>query len=271
MGKVIAVANQKGGVGKTTTVMNFGAELARRGKKVLLIDFDSQGNLTKGAGITKRSIDSLNLTIADAVDDCIEGREPNIRRYAIHLENEIQMDIIPCNITMAQVKLKLNYAMARERMLKKIADEVKDKYDYVLIDTAPSLDVDMINALVAADQLIISTTPDAFSASGTGALYDTCMRVKDSLNPKLNIAGVIINCVDLRTNFTKDMITVIRTTWNKNRITVFDTMIPLSVKVKEGQAIGKTIGEYSKENPVTKAYSFFTGEYLKREEMKNEV
>lgn len=266
MGKVITVANQKGGVGKTTTVLNFGAELARRNRKVLLIDFDSQGNLTKASGITKKSVDTIPHTIADSINDCIDGKAPLLQKGRIKLDGDVGMDILPCNISMAQTKLKLSFAMAREGMLKKITDELKKSYDYILIDTAPSLDVDMVNALVAADELIITTTPDTFSTSGTGALYDSWKKVRDNLNNNLIIAGVLINCVDKRSNFTRDMIEVIRGSWAKKEITTFEEVIPLSVKVKEGQAIGKVISDYSHDNPVSKAYSFFTDEYLRKVE-----
>ncbi len=257
---VIVIANQKGGVGKTTTSVNFAYELAKRGFKVLIIDLDSQGNLSKLLVRDVDNIDELNYTISDLIEDCIKGREPNLKVYNTFCKN---MQIIPANIQMANTKLSLNQAIARETILRKIIKEIKIKYDYdyVIIDTAPSLDVDLVNALVCADEIIIPAMPDSLSTVGTNSLLKTVKIVRESLNSNLKVKGILITNVDSRTNFTKDMIEMLRETWN-GTINVFNNIIPSSIRVKEGQALNKSISNYDKDNKVSKAYRDFTEEYL---------
>ncbi len=258
---VIAIANQKGGVGKTTTTLNFGYELTKRGFKVLLIDLDSQGNLSKLLIKDNFNIDELEYTISDSIKNCINGETPRLNIYSTFCEN---MQIIPANINMATTKLDLNKALARETMLKKIINEIKKfdlQYDYVLIDTAPSLDIDLVNALVCADEIIIPAMPDSLSTTGTSSLLKNVKLIKESLNINLKVRGILVTNVDTRTCFAKDMIEILRDTW-EGSVKVFNTYIPSSVKVREGQSVNKAISNYDVKNKVSKAYSDFTDEYL---------
>ena len=259
MAKVIALSNQKGGVGKTTTAYNFGAELGKRGYRVLLVDFDSQGNLTKGSGIAAgKNIDDIEETIATSIDACIAGEAISVPVYKL----SAGLSIVPCNISMAKTKMELSLALARETMLIRCLKQVKNDYNYIIIDTAPSLDIDLINAFVASDEIIITSTPDAFSTSGTRALMKSFRQIADNLNPTLKIAGVLITEADQRTNFARDMIRGIKSAWESD-VKVFNTVIPLSVRVRESQAAGKTIAEYENKNAAAVAYALFTDEYLK--------
>ena len=261
MTKVITISNQKGGVGKTTTSLNFAMELGNRGHKVLLIDFDSQGNLSRASGAFKgENIDLLEDTIATSINNMINDKDFVLSIYKTENKN---VDIIPCNISMAQTKMMLSLALARESMMKKIVERIKslETYNYIIIDSAPSLDIDLINCFVASDEVLITATPDTFSLSGTKALIDSINKVKNNLNSNLKIAGVLVTQVDRRTNFAKDMVCTLRDIWG-DEINIYDTEIPISVKVKESQAVGMPISEYEKNNKVAVAYSSFTDEYL---------
>lgn len=264
MTKVISVVNQKGGVGKTTTSLNFAYELANKGKKVLLVDFDTQGNLTSYAGIFEGSVDNIKTTIATALENVIDGKNAELEVYKSPVIDNL--DIVPCNIEMAHIKLKMMNALAREQTLKRVLNTVKENYDYIVIDTAPSLDIDMINSLVASDEIIITSTPDTFSESGVKGLFKSIEQIKNTLNKELEIKGVLITMFDSRTNFSKAMTEVIKMSWD-SKIKVFDEMIPISIKVKESQAMHIPISKYDKQNKVGKAYIKFTEEYIKSKEI----
>ena len=263
MCKVIAVANQKGGVGKTTTTLNMGAGLMLKGKRVLMVDFDQQANLTLNCGI--RDFDDLKESIATAMEAVIDDETeimPQIFRYR-DSDGIAKVDFIPSNIEMAKINLELVQVMAREFVLKKLLEPLKNRYEYILIDCAPSLSVDLINALVAADEVLIVMTPGKFSTSGTEQLIKSINKTKKNLNENLEIAGVLFNRVDRRNNFTKDIIESMRNTWGKD-IRIFDTEIPNSIRIDESQSMGEYIAEYEPDNKVAKAYEAFIEEYLGR-------
>ena len=178
MGKVIAICNQKGGVGKTTTTLNLGSELAQKGYKVLLVDFDHQANLTLSCGV--EDYDNMNETIADYMEAIIDGQTVYMQPL-IYRDN---LDLIPANIRLANVNLELIQAMAREFMLKNLLEPLRGQYDFILIDCAPSLSVDMINALTAADEVLIVSTPSKFSTAGMKALIQSILRVRKADIPK---------------------------------------------------------------------------------------
>lgn len=255
MCRIIAIANQKGGTGKTTTTLNFGAELARYGNKVLLVDFDHQANLTLSCGI--ENFDEIDNTIADYMKAVMDGERPEIevRNYKENL------DFIPANVRLARVNLELVTIMAREFILKNMLEPIKEEYQYILIDCAPSLSVDLINALTAADEVLIVSNPAKFSTSGTEELIKSIQKVKLNLNRKLKIDGIIFNRVDRRNNFTKDMIEVMNKSWGKN-LKIFKTEIPLSIRMDESQAMGQTIRDYEPKSKLAHAYKLFTDEFL---------
>ena len=258
-GKIIAIANQKGGVGKTTTTFNLGTELAKIGNKVLLIDFDHQANLTLSCGV--KNFDELDNTIADYIKEAIEGEEPviNTRPYRDNI------DFIAANVRLANVNLELIQTMAREFILKNLIQPLKNIYDYILIDCAPSLSVDLINALTAADEVLIVSTPSKFSTSGTEELVKSIIKVKKNLNKNLKIAGVLFNRVDRRNNFTKDMIELMNNSWGKG-IRIYQTEIPASIRIDESQAMGQPIYEYEPKSKLAAAYKEFAEEFIRGQE-----
>lgn len=258
--KTISIINYKGGTGKTTVTFNFARELTKRGYKVLLIDLDGQGNLTKFANVANNNdIDTIEETISTSMLNVIRNEELNIPIYKTYID---ALDIIPCNIKMADTKAEITMALARETILKRVVDKIKvlNFYDYILIDNAPSIEIDFINSLASSDELIIISSPDTFSAEGISNLLKKYILIKNHFNKSLNIAGILINNADLRTNFTKDMIKVI--TNHFKDIKVFSTVISSSIKIKEATAMNKAICDYDKENKVAQAFSFFTEEYL---------
>ena len=260
--KVISIVNHKGGVGKTTTAFNFAAELAARNKRVLLIDFDMQGNLSSALGIKEN--ESLDGSISDAIEDAITGNEDGLISI-YNYPDEVNLDIIPCDIRMANTLLKLNSMIARELYLKMVInrinkDETYTNYEYCIIDCAPSVMIDFQNALVASDEILIVANPDTFSTSGMSSLLREYKNVAKYFNPNLNIAGVLINNVDNRTVFTKAMVSQIKEYWKD--LNVFDTVIPASIRVKESVLAHLPVFLYEPQNPVSRAFSDFTDEYL---------
>ena len=208
--KVIAITNQKGGVGKTTTTVNLGAGLSRQGKKVLLVDADPQGSLTVSLGIKKP--DELNSTLANVMQTIVEDKEL-VSGFGI-LRSEDGMDLMPSNIELSGIEIRLVNEMSRERVLKSYVDTVRDKYNYILIDCMPSLGMMTFNALCAADSVIIPTQPEFLSAKGLEQLLSTINRVRRHINPNLKVDGILITMVDNRTRLGRGLINVIRRDYN---------------------------------------------------------
>ena len=262
--KIIAIANQKGGVGKTTTTFNFGSCLAALGYKVLLVDFDSQANLTLNCGV--QQFDALDQTISNPLIDVINGDLSSVD-VPIHRYRD-NIYFIPANITLSNVQLLLIQAMSRETVLKRVLEPIKSDFDYILIDCAPSLNVDLVNALMASDEVMIVTNPSKFSSTGTEQLMRSIIRVQMNLNSNLKIAGVLFNRVDRRNNFTKDILEVMRTAWGIG-VRVFQTEIPASIRVDESQLESMPMIEYEADNKAAVAFMKFTKEYLERGECVN--
>ena len=255
--KVIALTNQKGGVGKTTTAVNLGVGLAKQGKKVLLIDADAQANLTMALGYNRP--DDLPFTLSTVMQDIIDDKSVDVSQGIIHHEEGV--DLIPSNIEMSGLEVRLINALSRESVLKTYVNEVKRDYDFVLIDCMPSLGMITINSLAAADSVVIPTQPHYLSAKGLELLLRTVSKVKRQINPKLRIDGILMTMVMPRTNISKDIISSVKSAYGQ-KIRVFDTQIPHSVRAVEATAEGKSIFAYDKGGKVAAAYEQFAKEVV---------
>jgi len=246
--KVIAITNQKGGVGKTTTTVNLGVGLSREGKRVLLIDADPQGSLTISLGY--KNPDEIRLTTASVMERIVNDEElPSSLGILHHAEG---IDFVPSNIELSAFEVGLFNVMNREYVLKNYIDKVKSSYDYVLIDCMPSLGMMNINALVAADSVIIPTQPNFLSTKGLTLLIRSISRVRRQINRSLRIDGILLTMVDSRTNNAKNIIASLRQIGGDLR--VFDTEIPHSVRAAEATVEGTSIFEYDPKGKVADAY-----------------
>ena len=250
--KVIALTNQKGGVGKTTTAVNLGVSLAQQGKKVLLIDADAQANLTMSLGYGRP--DDLSDTLSSIMQDVIDDKPANVQKAILH-HNE-GVDLLPSNIELSGLEVRLINAISRESVLKTCIHEVKKNYDTVLIDCMPSLGMLTINALAAADSVVIPTQPHYLSAKGLELLLRSVSKVKRQINPHLRIDGILMTMVMPRTNISKEITATVKSAYGQ-RIKVFDAQIPHSIRAVEATAEGKSIFAYDKGGKVAAAYEQF--------------
>ena len=257
MSKVIAIANQKGGVGKTAVASNLSVGLAMNGKKVMVIDADPQGNLTSSLGID--NADELENTLASFIEREIMEEQIEPEEYILH--NEEGVDIMPCNIKLAGMDYMIMNALSREHLLNAFVSSVRDEYDYILIDCSPSLNLVTINVLTAADSVIIPVEASYLSMAGLQQLLASIGSTKRKLNRKLQVEGIVINKVNTRTNHEKDIIGKLREAYG-SQIKVFDVMIPESVRAKECTAFGVSIYKHDGKGKVAKAFEELTREVL---------
>lgn len=258
--QIIAIANQKGGVGKTTTCANLGIGLAQAGKKVLLIDADPQGSLSISLGYPQP--DRLPITLSDVMGKILTDQPINISEGILHHAEGV--DIMPADIQLSGMEVSLVNAMSRETILRQYINAVKDKYSHILIDCQPSLGMLTVNALAAANRIIIPVQAEYLPVKGLEQLLQTINKVRRQLNPKLKIDGILLTMVDNRTNFAKEIAILLRQTYG-NTIKVFNTEIPHSVRAKEISAEGKSIFSHDPNGKVANSYLNMTKEVLKIE------
>ena len=260
MGRVIAVANQKGGVAKTTTAVNLGIGLARKGKKVLLVDTDPQGSLTASLGYVEP--DGIPITLANILTAVINEEEVTPSGGILHHEEDI--DIMPGNIELSALEVVMGNVMSRELILKDYIDMMRERYDYILIDCMPSLGMMTINALVAADSVLIPVQAAYLPVKGLQQLIKTILLVKKRLTRGIGVQGMLLTVVDYRTNYAKDITAKLRETYG-SRIAIFETAIPMSVKAAETSAEGVSIYSHCPKSKVAEAYRNLTQEVLEYE------
>lgn len=254
MPKVIAIFNQKGGVGKTTTNINLSSCLAAKGKRILIVDIDPQGNSTSGIGIDKTSIDA---SIYDVLINSIAPEESVIETQ---IEN---LHIIPSSVQLAGAEIELTSMEGRDLKLKKVIDKVRDKFDYIFIDCPPSLGLLTINALSAVDSVLIPIQCEFYALEGVSQLMNTIKLVQNKLNPSLKVQGVVLSMFDGRTNLSIQVVEEVKRFFKGK---VYTTLIPRNVRLAEAPSYGQPITTYDPKSKGAEAYEELAQEFLELEE-----
>ena len=255
MGRIIAITNQKGGVGKTTTSINLSAALAAKGKKVLVIDTDPQGNTTSGYGIDKNELDYsvYDLMLGEcSVHDCI-------------IKNVVEnVSLIPSNVDLSAIEIELIGTEQKEYILKKEIDYVKDLYDYIIIDCPPSLSMLTINSMTTANSVIVPIQCEYYALEGLSDLLHTINLVQERLNPDLNMEGVVFTMYDSRTNLSNQVVENVKEYLGQN---VYKTVIPRNVRLAEAPSYGQPINIYDPKSAGAEAYAMLADEVIKRKDV----
>ena len=257
MCKVIAVSNQKGGVGKTVSCVNLGIGLAQEGKKVLLIDGDPQGSLTISLGYEEP--DEMEYSLATLMMNIVNDEKMNIEKTILHHKEGV--DLIPANIELSAIEVSLVNAMSRELILRSMVEKLRDFYDFIIIDCMPSLGMMTINALACADSVLIPVQAAYLPVKGLEQLIKTIGKVKRQINPKLEIEGILLTMVDNRTNYAKDISALVVENYG-SKVRIFENSIPMSVRAAEIFAEGVSIYEHDPNGKVASAYQSLTEEVL---------
>jgi len=272
MPQIYAISNQKGGCGKTSLSLNTGAALVRMGYKVCIIDCDPQANATMALGYPQP--DELPITLPYIMNALIQTGGTNqtevaemlySREYVLHAQG---MDFIPSSIELTAIENTLINTMSRENVLKKLISHIKDDYDFILLDCMPSLNFITINALNAADRVLIPMQPQFFSAKGLELLLSTIANVRENLNPNLIIEGALITMYDQRLKFHRETLDIVSSTYGKF-FRVFDTKIPISVRVTETQAKGRSIFDHDPKGKIAESYAAFARELIENSSTTN--
>ena len=254
MGKIIAIANQKGGVGKTTTSINLSASLASKGKKILVIDADPQGNTTSGFGIDKNDLENTiyELILSEcSIKECI-------------LNDVIQgVSIIPSNVNLAAAEIELIGVERKEFILRREVEWVKESYDYIIIDCPPSLNLLTLNAMTTADSVLVPIQCEYYALEGLSQLIHTINLVKERLNPDLDMEGVVFTMYDSRTNLSTQVVENVKNHLNQR---VFDTVIPRNIRLAEAPSYGMPINKYDPKSAGAEAYMQLADEIIGRKE-----
>ena len=255
MGKAIAIFNQKGGVGKTTTNINLAACLAKKGKKILVLDIDPQGNTTSGLGIEKKALKKSSYDLM--IEDDINAEDVILKTGVDNL------DIIPANVSLSGAEVELAIIRGREKRLKKALNQVKEKYDFIFIDCPPSLGLLTINSLTAVDSVLIPIQCEFYALEGVAQLMNTIEIVRKNLNEKLYVQGVILSMFDGRTNLSVQVVEEVKKYFREK---VYKTVIPRNVRLAEAPSYGLPIIEYDPKSRGAEAYREFADEFLGIEE-----
>jgi chromosome partitioning protein len=254
MGKVVAIANQKGGVGKTTTSINLAASLAKTRRKVLLVDIDPQGNATMGSGVNKEDPRVSTYEVIIGIEPVDSAIQTVTGKY----------DLVPANGRLSGAEIELIELDRRERRLRMAMDSVRAKYDYILVDCPPALNLLTVNALVAADSVMIPMQCEYYALEGLTALLNTISRIREGLNPKLEIEGLLRTMFDPRNNLDNEVSAQLKAHFGDK---LYRTIIPRNVRLAEAPSYGKPVISYDMQSRGAQAYLALAGEMLRREEV----